>query len=185
VGWRVANVSLADEIVTFCRIEERESAYISFFSQLLAQMERGKAFPLRVSSPSGINWHMFARLPDSGWALGILVCSFARGDRLRVEFYIDSKDKEVNKSAFDKLVSTRTAIEEKFGGPLSWERLDDKRASRIAVYKPGAITWPSAELNALVPWAADALVRLHGALAIHVRDAVSPDSNVGAIDIPF
>ena len=174
VGWRVANVSLAEEVVTYSRIEERESAYISFFSQLLAQMEQVKGFPLRSVSPSGIAWHTFARLPDSGWTLGLLVCSFARGERLRVEFYIDAKDKDVNKKAFDKLMSIRSDVENKFGGTLSWERLDDKRASRIAVYQPGGIMSEASELNALVLWAADAIVRLYDALAEPVRDVLSP-----------
>ena len=51
VGWRVATVSLADAVVTFWRVEERESAYIKFFSQLLAKMELVKNFPLRGGSP--------------------------------------------------------------------------------------------------------------------------------------
>ena len=116
--------------------------------------------------------------------LGVVVCSFARGDRVRVEFYIDSKDKGVNKEVFDKLMSMRNTIEEKFSGHLSWERLDDKRASRVAVYRPGAITWPSSELNELVDWAADALMRLYNALLTPVRET-SPGSATGSVDVQF
>jgi hypothetical protein len=101
--------------------------------------------------------------------LGLLVCSFARGARLRVEFYIGAKDGALNKKLFDKLISTRGDVEDSFGGTLSWERLDDKRASRIAVYTPGAITLEPSELNALVVWAADALARLYQALVVPVR----------------
>ncbi len=53
----------------------------------------------------------------------------------KVELYID-KDKEVggdgNKQLFDKIKSQKEQIEKAFGGDLSWERLDNKRASRIA-----------------------------------------------------
>jgi hypothetical protein len=184
VGWRVANVNLAEEIAVFSRIEEREAAYIGFFSKLLAKVEREKKFPLRASSPSGVNWHTFTRLPETGWMLGIVVCSFARGDRIRVEFYIDSKDKDVNKEVFDKIMATRSTIEENFGGQLSWERLDDKRASRVAVYRPGAITWPPSELNELVDWAANSLTRLYNALRTPVREA-SPGAATSAADIQF
>lgn len=54
----------------------------------------------------------------------------------KVELYID-KDKEDgkgNKDIFDKIFQHEKKIEEEFGSPLSWERLDNKRASRIARY---------------------------------------------------
>jgi hypothetical protein len=54
----------------------------------------------------------------------------------RVELYID-KDKEKgeeNKAIFDALYTNKEAIEKSFGGSLTWERLDTKRASRISRY---------------------------------------------------
>jgi len=52
----------------------------------------------------------------------------------KVELYID-KDKEdgkENKELFDRLQKNKDKIEASFGSNLSWERLDNKRASRIA-----------------------------------------------------
>lgn len=51
----------------------------------------------------------------------------------KVELYID-KDKEdgrENKELFDRLLTSKDKIEASFGGELTWERLDNKRASRI------------------------------------------------------
>lgn len=54
----------------------------------------------------------------------------------KVELYIDH-DKETgsqNKEIFDRLYRNKDSIEKVFGSPLEWERLDGKRASRIARY---------------------------------------------------
>lgn len=54
-------------------------------------------------------------------------------DRIRAELYIDRKSAEENKKIFDELLLEQDSITRKFGGALNWERLDDKKASRISV----------------------------------------------------
>jgi hypothetical protein len=51
----------------------------------------------------------------------------------RVELYIDRGKgaREQNKSIFDQLYANREQIESVFGDTLVWDRLDDKRASRV------------------------------------------------------
>lgn len=54
----------------------------------------------------------------------------------KVELYIDH-DKETgekNKAIFDALLLNQVQIEQVYGKQLSWERLEDKRACRIAEY---------------------------------------------------
>jgi len=60
-------------------------------------------------------------------------------DDCGAELYIDrGKDAEVeNKNIFDQFISHKTEIEKAFGGPLSWERLDGKRACRIRYTQTG------------------------------------------------
>jgi hypothetical protein len=56
-----------------------------------------------------------------------------------VELYIDrSKDSEQeNMLIFDRLYVNRETIEQAFGGPLNWQRLEGKRACRINYIRKG------------------------------------------------
>jgi hypothetical protein len=60
-------------------------------------------------------------------------------------------------------VSRREAAK-RFGGPLDWERLDAKRASRIRVKLPGGYRAPEDEWEAIQTPLVDAMNRLDAAL---------------------
>jgi hypothetical protein len=49
----------------------------------------------------------------------------------RVEVYISRSNKDENKFIFDELKKLQDQIEDTFGSKLIWQRLDDKKASRI------------------------------------------------------
>ena len=49
----------------------------------------------------------------------------------RVEVYISRSNKDENKFIFDELKKLQNQIEDNFGSKLIWQRLDDKKASRI------------------------------------------------------
>lgn len=86
--------------------------------------------------------------------------SFAKGGRVRAEVYIDSGDKARNESLFDVLIAQRTAIQAEFGdAELQWERLDAKRACRIAVYRDGDIDVDSDGITEIRKWVVLNLLR--------------------------
>jgi Domain of unknown function (DUF4268) len=60
-------------------------------------------------------------------------------DVTAAELYVDrGKDsEEENERIFDQLLTNREAIEKSFGGPLSWERLEDRRACRVRFMREG------------------------------------------------
>lgn len=161
-GWRVSAVSMSGERVTFTRIKEREQAYIEFYSLLLAELRELDQMPVRTNSADGRSWIIITRLAPEGEAqLSIVGFSFARGGRFRVELYIDQGDKETNKRIFDELCLRREQVESEIGEELSWERLDTRRASRVAAYRPASIVDSEEVLAELRAWAAATIIKFY------------------------
>jgi Domain of unknown function (DUF4268) len=83
-----------------------------------------------------------------------------------VELYIDA-DRDTgkgNKMIFDALYAQKDAIEKEFGAPLEWERLDEKRASRIyQAYRVGGFATPD-KWPELRDQMIDGMIRLDRAL---------------------
>jgi hypothetical protein len=81
------------------------------------------------------------------------------------ELYIDRGDATENKRIFDQLHARKEEIERAFGGPLSWERLDTKRACRIKhVIERGGYRSPESEWPEIQKEMVDAMTRLEAAL---------------------
>jgi hypothetical protein len=82
----------------------------------------------------------------------------------RAELYIDFPNQARNKAIFDTLIAQRLQIEKDFEGPLDWQRMDSKRASRITVVFPGGWT-EGATWNDVIPKVVTAMERLHKVIA--------------------
>lgn len=93
------------------------------------------------------------------------------------ELYIDrgrDADQE-NKRLFDQLEAHRIEVEQSFGGPLSWERLEAKRASRVRFNsQAGGYRAPDEEWPAIQDGIISAMVRLERALKSHVARLREP-----------
>lgn len=132
----------------------RAEAYRFFFQKLIDELrEKHKFTGARVGQPQ--SWSFFS----SGISGLQYSSSFAQGNRVRAEIYIDTGDAEKNKSLFDSLKAEKTIIEEEFGEVLSWERLDDKRASRVAIYRDGTINDDKNQLEDTHNWLIDSLLK--------------------------
>jgi len=81
------------------------------------------------------------------------------------ELYIDRGVAEENKRIFDQLYARKEEIEKAFGGPLSWERLDTKRACRIKhIIERGGYRSPEAEWPEIQSEMVETMTKLEGAL---------------------
>jgi hypothetical protein len=81
------------------------------------------------------------------------------------ELYIDRGDAVENKRIFDQLHARKDEIEQAFGGTLSWERLDTKRACRIKhVIERGGYRNSESEWPAIQSEMVESMTRLEAAL---------------------
>ncbi len=106
-------------------LAERHVLRLEFWKQFLERAKGKTPLHARVS-PTTDNW-INASADKSGLTYSYVI----RMDDAQVELYIDRGDTEENKRIFDALQARKEAIEAAFGGPLDWQRQDDRRGSRI------------------------------------------------------
>lgn len=178
IAWRVVSVNMGAEQVTFARNTEREKAYIEAFGKLFHALERSGEWSGDWKSPAGRSFQHIAHLPEDGRSTAGLVLSFASGDRFRVELYIDSRDRARNKAILDALFDQAHELSHAIEGhEITWERLNNRRASRVAVYYPEPVHCYSSdeELDALAGWVAAVTPPFHAALRERYRDDIIAD----------
>jgi hypothetical protein len=88
-----------------------------------------------------------------------------KGGRVRVEVYIDTGDKARNEQVFDCLLARKQEMEAALNFELTWERLDSRRACRIAVYRDGEIDADSETLADIKSWTIQNLLRFKAVFA--------------------
>lgn len=169
-GWRTTYINLTEGRVTFSRIREREQAYIAFYSNLLDDLRKTAKMPVREVSPDGVSWIVIQTLPRRGGQNGVFGFSFTRDNRMRVELYLDLGDQSQTKAAFDNLLAQKDQIEAQ-AGSIEWERLNTRRASRLAQYHDGAIT-DDTNHPELRRWAVETMIKFYGALAEPAEKAI-------------
>ena len=106
---------------------DRHLRMLTFWEELLKRAKAKKVLYHENRQPS-TKCYLYAGTgrPGTGWAYQ----TWMKGQSA-VELYIDTRDRPENKRIFDLLYAARSEIESAFGKPLDWQRLDEKRASRI------------------------------------------------------
>jgi CBS domain-containing protein len=178
VGWRVSSVNISQERVTFSRIKDREKAYIKFFSDLLADLRLREDFNAKELSPTGRSYITLDTLASNDNSpMTFIGCSFARNKRFRVELYIDTGTDELNETIFENLYTQKENIEALIESPLEWEKLDHRRASRIAAYHAGSITDTREFLSLLRKWAVRTIEQFYKVFHVELKDKITVQNN--------
>jgi hypothetical protein len=86
--------------------------------------------------------------------------AFAQGGYIRAEVYIDVGDRARSKAIFGSLKLQEVALGAAFREPLKWEKLEEKRACRIAVYRAGTIEDAAGMLRDHKGWLVERLLSL-------------------------
>jgi len=149
---------------TKTKLAERSNDRVRFWTELLEKAKRQTKLHSAIS-PSEHNW-----ISASAGRRGLVLSYVIREHEADVELYIDrGKDtNDENEGVFDALLSGKDAIEQAFGAPLEWQRLEGRRACRIkSEIELGGCRdeakWPAIQ-NAMI----DAMIRLENALRPHI-----------------
>lgn len=130
-----------EEAGTQEQMKERHLLRRKFWTAYLKEINKVSSLYQNVN-PSKDHW-----LSAGSGMSGVVYNSVATGDYIRIELTISGRTQEENKKIFDTLITQRNQIEADFGNPMEWERLDDKRMSRIK-YELGDVSifheedWP-------------------------------------------
>lgn len=81
-----------------------------------------------------------------------------------VRLFLEGSDADENHRHFDQLLSRRDTVEQAFGGPLEWDRVENRKRCSIGIatsggYKDDVAAWPAIQDEMI-----DAMVRLEAAL---------------------
>ena len=141
---------------------ERYGLRKQFWAELLEKEKKLTDLHAKVS-PGEYNW--VGRGFNGVW---LNYCIREHDGQAELYIDVDKDTGEGNKHLFDSLKAKSDEIEQAFGGPLDWERLDKKRACRIRkVVSIGGWrdmnSWPTQQDEMI-----DAMIRLKKALRPHL-----------------
>ena len=116
-------------------VSVRSERYREFFQPLIDTLRETHKFTnVRKAQPQ--NWYSFS----AGYGQRITYgANFTGQKQARVEVYIDDGDGDRNIRLLENLELNREEIESALGETLDWQRLENRRACRIALARAGSI----------------------------------------------
>jgi hypothetical protein len=159
-------------------MDDRAKAYAAYWSGFAVLLQEKRA-PYKLNISARDYWCSFG-IGRTGFTLAT-TASF-RDHRLGVEIYISHR---AAKLAFDLLETDRNSIEAEFGGKLDWQRMDDKKTCRVAVYRTDLDPRHESQRPTQYEWLLDLMQRFSRAFGGRIRNlqldhVVEGDSEIEA-----
>ncbi len=155
----------ATETIRLGNTSDRNVRYQSFFQNLIDTLREQGFTNVFKAQPQG--WYSFSA--GYGHRAQYGAC-FGQGGTVRVEVYIDSNDKDWNKTLFDQLIERKVLIESELGGSLVWERLDHRKASRVSLTRQGSIDDDEKALAEIKNWMLSKLLEFKRVFGPHLDE---------------
>ncbi len=111
--------------------QTRHTIRRQFWAELLSEMKNTTDLFSNINSTKD-NW-INCGIGYGGLCYTCVITS----DFVRFELGINKGAKEENEYIFDQILESKATVEENFGDQLTWERLDNRKSSRIAYYLKG------------------------------------------------
>lgn len=147
-------------------ISETNKRYLEFYSKLVDEYK--KIDPKwRKVKPQLQSWLSFGAGKSGlwfGWA-------FRSNNRFSIELYIDTGNRDENKKIFEKLERYKEEIDKEIKD-LVWEKMEEKRACRIAIYKnlKGNIKSLSEEdYSEIIGWASETMKKFKNVMLKYIK----------------
>jgi len=150
--------SRAQRIKEKAAISPTNEAYRKFWSGLLEKFK--ERYP-GITHASGDYPQSWCAIP-AGKSGIYYSWAFRLEKRFHVELYIDFGDKLRNEDFFEEVLNRKSQIETAFGDALSWEKMEAKRACRVAYYRGNVSV--KAIPEDLEEWAIEKMKRLRDVL---------------------
>lgn len=156
-----------DEVATGAEIAERELVRNRFWNELLPSINAKSQLFSGISTDSNHYDHWIttgAGMSGLGYTF-IITKKYAA-----VELGINKTSKEDNKKIFDLLIEDKEDIEQIFGAPLSWQRLDDKKMSRITCILDGVNVFNEDDWPKIKNFLVENMIKLNEALKKNINN---------------
>lgn len=155
-----------DEIATGVEIAERELVRNRFWNELLPKINAKSQLFSGISTDSTHYDHWLT----AGAGMSGLGYSFVITKKYTaVELGINKPNQEDNKKIFDLLIEDKENIEQTFGSPLSWQRLDDKKMSRITYILEGVNVFNEDDWSQMQQFLVENMIKLNDALKKNIN----------------
>ena len=151
-----------DEQNTQEELKTRHKLRLEFWKQLLPVINE-KSDLFSNISPSKDNW-ISAGTGVSGVGYNFVISK----NYARTEIYMSRSNKEENKFIFDKLLEKKDVIESSTG-KLEWERLDNKKASRIKKEIQDVSLYEKEDWEKMINFMVDSMLKLEKGFKNHLK----------------